>query len=107
MSLMLSSGWSCRNVAAHKYTIISTCFRFKQFCALHKTREIAARRHDRRIAARPAAVGHASLLPFGAGSAAKQWRYPKEASPRSDQYRRKRFVSLTAFQLFFTLIGDE
>jgi hypothetical protein len=52
---------------------------------------------------RPAdAVRHASPLPSGAVFAAKQWRYRQQASARCDQYKRKRFVPLTAFQLFFT-----
>jgi hypothetical protein len=68
---------------------------------MHKMRGIAA--CCRYAEHRPAdAVRHASLLPSGAESAAKQWRYRQQASARCDQYKRKRFVPLTAFQLFFT-----
>src|ERR1700720_1383062 len=68
-------------------------------CTRYARLRHAAATADRR---RRAAVRDASLLPSGAGSAAKQWRYRQQASARCDQYKRKRFVPLTAFQLFFT-----
>src|ERR1700704_4674225 len=82
ISLMLPSCWSCRNAAAHKQTIIRTGSLFKIFCALHNKTGNAARHRHRRIAGRDAAVRHASLLPFGAGSVAKQWRYRQQTSAR-------------------------
>jgi hypothetical protein len=65
--------------------------------------KLQARRHNRRIAARDAAVGHASLLPAGAGigqSNGLSGSKCRKGGINTDE----RFVFLSVFQLFFTLV---
>jgi hypothetical protein len=104
--LILSSSSRCHDVAAHKRKIINTYFSFKHLCALHKTREIAARCRNRRIAERH--------MPFAMSPAAIRRRIGSEAMalPTTSvgmvrSIQTKEICAFDGFSAFLYLLRDE